>query len=387
LKYNFDIIAGRQNRDSVKWGCGEAFLPMGIADMDFDTVPEVREAIIERAKKDVFGYTELPNDYRETVAGWFERRHGWKAEEEWISISPGVVTAIIQAIRAFTHPGDRVLVQTPVYYPFFSAVARSGCETVSSPLVLFDGKYRMDFEDLERKAADERVKMLILCNPHNPVGRVWTREELGRIGGICLRNNVLVIADEIHCDLVYSGNRYIPFSSVSEEFAQISITCTAPSKTFNLAGLQTSNIIIPNERLRREYSISLENIGVSRLNLFGGLACSAAYTHGEQWLEELHEYLEGNRDYAVRYIRENIPELEVVVPEGTYLLWLDFRRLGLHGPELKRFLQHETRIIFNEGFIFGEGGEGFERMNIACPRSILQEALGRIEKAVRKIRI
>lgn len=387
MRYDFDTIAGRQNKDSVKWGCGEAFIPMGIADMDFDTVPEVRKAVTERAQKDVFGYTELPKDYRQAVTGWFERRHGWKAQEGWISISPGVVTAIILALRAFTHPGDRVLVQTPVYYPFFGAIAKSGCETVSSPLVLREGKYNMDFADLERKSADERVKVFILCNPHNPVGRVWTREELNRVGEICLRNNVLVIADEIHCDLVYRGSSYTPFASVSEEFALNSITCTAPSKTFNLAGFQTSNIIIPNGRLRREYDISLENIGVSRLNLFGGLACRAAYTQGERWLGELLEYLEGNRDHAVRFIRENIPELDVVEPEGTYLLWIDFRRLGLSGPDLKRFLQHETRIIFNEGYIFGEGGEGFERMNIACPRSILEEALGRIEKAVRKIRI
>lgn len=387
MKYNFDKLKGRQNSDSVKWGCVEGFIPMGIADMDFETVPEVREAIIERAGRDVFGYTELPKGYRESVAGWIFKRHKWKVENEWITISPGIVTAITLAIRAFAHSGDKVLVQSPVYYPFFSAITRSGCEIVENQLSFSGGRYGIDFEDLEKKAADERVKILILCNPHNPVGRVWSREELARIGGICLKNNVLVIADEIHSDLVYRGSRYTPYASVSKEAEQYSITCTAPSKTFNLAGLQTSNIIIPNEKLRMEYNISLENTGVSRLNLFGGIACKAAYNRGEQWLEEVLEYIGGNKEFAIRYIGENIPELKVVEPEGTYLLWIDFRKLGFDSESLKRFLQHETRIIFNEGYVFGQGGQGFERMNIACPRSVLEQALGRIEKAVRKIRI
>jgi cysteine-S-conjugate beta-lyase len=387
MKYNFDKLTGSQNSDSVKWGCGHDFIPMGIADMDFETVPEVREAIIERAGKDVFGYTELPKGYRESVTGWILKRHQWKVKKEWLTISPGIVTAITLAIRAFAQNGDKVLVQSPVYYPFFSAITRSGCEIIENQLSFSGGRYGIDFEDLEKKAADERAKILILCNPHNPVGRVWTREELMRIGGICLKNNVMVIADEIHSDLVYSGSKYTPFASISKEFEQNSITCTAPSKTFNLAGLQTSNIIIPNEKLRREYNISLENTGMSRLNLFGGIACKAAYTHGEQWLEEVLEYIGGNKEFAIRYIGENIPEIKVIEPEGTYLLWIDFRKLGLDSESLRRYLQHETRIIFNEGYVFGQGGQGFERMNIACPRSVLEEALGRIEKAVRKIRI
>jgi cysteine-S-conjugate beta-lyase len=387
MKYNFDKLTGSQNPDSVKWGCGQDFIPMGIADMDFETVPEVREAIIERAGKDVFGYTELPKGYRESVTGWILKRHQWKVKKEWLTISPGIVTAITLAIRAFAQNGDKVLVQSPVYYPFFSAITRSGCEIIENQLSFSGGRYGIDFEDLEKKAADERAKILILCNPHNPVGRVWTREELMRIGGICLKNNVMVIADEIHSDLVYSGSKYTPFASISKEFEQNSITCTAPSKTFNLAGLQTSNIIIPNEKLRREYNISLENTGMSRINLFGGIACKAAYTHGEQWLEEVLEYIGGNKEFAIRYIGENIPEIKVIEPEGTYLLWIDFRKLGLDSESLRRYLQHETRIIFNEGYVFGQGGQGFERMNIACPRSVLEEALGRIEKAVRKIRI
>jgi cysteine-S-conjugate beta-lyase len=387
MKYNFDKLTGSQNSDSVKWGYGHDFIPMGIADMDFETVPEVREAIIERAGKDVFGYTELPKGYRESVTGWILKRHQWKVKKEWLTISPGIVTAITLAIRAFAQNGDKVLVQSPVYYPFFSAITRSGCEIIENQLSFSGGRYGIDFEDLEKKAADERAKILILCNPHNPVGRVWTREELMRIGGICLKNNVMVIADEIHSDLVYSGSKYTPFASISKEFEQNSITCTAPSKTFNLAGLQTSNIIIPNEKLRREYNISLENTGMSRLNLFGGIACKAAYTHGEQWLEEVLEYIGGNKEFAIRYIGENIPEIKVIEPEGTYLLWIDFRKLGLDSESLRRYLQHETRIIFNEGYVFGQGGQGFERMNIACPRSVLEEALGRIEKAVRKIRI
>ncbi len=385
MKYDFDSLAARQNKDSVKWSCGDNLISMGIADMDFDTVPEVKEAIAERALDGIYGYSELPSGYHDAVINWLERRHKWKIEKEWLCISPGIVTAISIAISALTHPGDKVLVQSPVYYPFFSSITRNGCEIVNNPLIFDGDRYSMNFEDLENKAADERVKLLILCNPHNPVGRVWKEEELQRIGGICIKNNVLVLADEIHMDLVYKGNSYTPFASLSKEFEENSITFTAPSKTFNLAGLQTSNIIIPDKWLRQKYKISLENIGVSRLNLFGGTACKSAYTHGEHWLSEVLEYIEGNKNFAINYIKDKIPQLKVIEPEGTYLLWIDCRKLKLNNEELKKFMLNEAKIIFNEGYIFGEGGTGFERMNIACPRAVLEEALNNLKKSVNKI--
>ncbi|MCH5139107.1 pyridoxal phosphate-dependent aminotransferase [Clostridiaceae bacterium UIB06] len=391
MKYDFDKVFDKENTDSVKWNFAEKVLgdkdviPMWIADMDFQTVPEVKEAIIKRASQGVYGYSETLNGYYDSITNWIEKRHQWKIEREWLCISPGVVTALSLVVKALTHPGDKVVIQSPVYYPFFNSILRNGCEIVNNPLKAVEGRYHVDYEDLEEKVKDERVKLMIICNPHNPVGRVWTKEELQRIGEICLKNDVLVVADEIHSDLIYKGHKYTPFASISKEFEQNSITCTAPSKTFNLAGLQTSNIIIPNEKLRREYNIALENIGISRLNLFGVIGCEAAYKYGEEWLDELLDYLEENKRYTEKYISEKIPKLKVVKAEGTYLLWINFRELGMNSKELKKFMLTKAKVAFNEGFIFGEGGEGFERMNIACPRSILQEALRRIEEAVNNI--
>jgi cystathionine beta-lyase len=358
---------------------------MWIADMDFETVPEVKEAIIKRAKQGIYGYSETMDGYYDSIINWIEKSHRWKVEKDWLCISPGVVTAINITIKALTHPGDKIVIQSPVYYPFLNSILRNGCEILNSPLKLINNRYYIDFEDLEEKAKDEIVKLMLICNPHNPIGRVWTKEELKKIGEICLRNKVIVVSDEIHSDLIYKEYKHTSFASISKEFQENSITCTAPSKTFNLAGLQTSNIIIPNERLRREYNIALENMGISRLNLFGVIACEAAYKYGEPWLKELLDYIEENKNFAKKYIEEKIPKLKVIEPEGTYLLWIDCRELGLNNEELKEFMMTKAKVAFDEGFIFGEGGQGFERMNIACPRSILQEALKRIEKAIKDI--
>lgn len=382
MKYNFDKWAGTQNKESVKWSYKEGYLPMGIADMDFETLPEIKEAIIERASRDIFGYSILQDDYKPALINWYEKNHNWEIKEEWLCISPGVSPAIGITIRALANPGDKVILQTPVYPPFFGEITHNGCSIVNNPLILDDQGYHIDFDDLEEKAKDVRVKLLLLCNPHNPVGRVWTREELKRLGDICLKHNVIVIADEIHGDLVYKGNKYIPFASISEEFARNSITCTAPSKTFNLAGIQVSNIIIPDLKLRTEYEIGRHNIGISRLNVFASSACTAAYIHGAGWLKEAMEYIEENKDFAIDYIRKNLPQIKVHEPEGTYMLWLDFRSLGLTDEQLHTLIFNEARLVLNEGHTFGSGGEGFQRMNIACTRAIIKEALERIKKVL-----
>ncbi|WP_320046230.1 MalY/PatB family protein [uncultured Ilyobacter sp.] len=391
MKYNFDRGFNHEIKDSLKWNTVKRIsnkkdiIPMWIADMDFETVPEVKTAIIERATQGIYGYSEMKNEYYESLAGWTKKRYNWEIEKEWLCFSPGVVTGISLTIRALTHPGDKVVIQTPVYSPFFGAVTRSGCELVTSSLKLVNGKYKMDFEDLEEKLKDKRTKIMVLCNPHNPVGRAWTRDELIRLGEICLKNNVTVISDEIHSDLVYKGHKYTPFASISKEFEQNSIICTAPSKTFNLAGLQSSNIIIPNENFRREYKIALENIEVSRLNVFGMVACETAYTHGEPWLEELLDYLEANKELVKKRIENKIPKLKLIEPEATYLLWIDCSGLGLSDEKLKKFMIEKAGILLNDGISFGEEGKGFQRMNIACPKEILEEALNRLEKAVNSI--
>lgn len=385
MKYNFDKIICKHNIESVKWSYGEEILPMGIADMDFETLPEIKEAIIERLSRDIYGYSNLQDDYKPTLIEWYEKLHDWKIEEDWLCISPGVSPAIGITIRALTNPGDKVILQTPVYPPFFGEINHNGCGIVNNPLLLDDSGYHMDYEDLEKKASDVRVKLLLLCNPHNPVGRVWTRDELTKLGEICLRYNVIVIADEIHGDLVFKGNKYIPFASISEDFAKNSITCTAPTKTFNLAGFQVSNIIIPNRKLRAEYEIGRHNIGISRLNVFASSVCTAAYRHGQPWLEELMTYLEDNKNYALNYIKKYLPQISVIEPDGTYMLWMDFRSLGLRDEELHNLIFHQAKIVLNEGHTFGQGGEGFQRMNIACPRSIIQEALERLCNVIKKI--
>ena len=335
--------------------------------------------------RDIYGYSNLQEDYKPTIINWYEKLHDWNIEEDWLCISPGVSPAIGITIRALANPGDKVILQTPVYPPFFGEISHNGCSIVNNPLLLDESGYHIDYEDLEEKASDVRVKLLLLCNPHNPVGRVWTREELTKLGEICLKHNVIVIADEIHGDLVYKGNKYIPFASISEDFANNSITCTAPSKTFNLAGFQVSNIIIPNRKLRGEYEIGRHNIGISRLNVFASSVSTAAYRHGQPWLEELLNYLEDNKYYALNYIKKYLPQISVIEPEGTYMLWMDFRSLGLSDEQLHSLIFDQGKIVLNEGHTFGQGGEGFQRMNIACPRSLIQEALDRIRNVIEKI--
>lgn len=388
MKYEFDAFVSRENTCSVKWNYTkesvgvEDALPLWVADMDFETVPEVKEAILARAQHGIYGYTARSESYYQTLIDWNQKRHGWKIEKKWITHSAGVVNGLFNAIRALAQPGDGIVIQSPVYHPFYSAIQKCGCKVILNPLKYVDHHYTPDIEDLEKKLKENNVRLLILCNPHNPVGRVFTREELTAIGELCLQYNVVVISDEIHSDLVFKPYRHIPFASISKDFEQNTVVCTAPSKTFNLAGLETSNIIIPNEELRRKYDTLCENMAVKGFNIFGAVACEAAYKYGAEWLAGLLEYLEGNKKFAIGFIKERIPKLKFNDPEGTYFLWLDCRELGFSKAELERFMLQKAKLWFNQGHIFGTEGVGFVRMNIACQRKTVEEAMRRLENAV-----
>jgi cystathionine beta-lyase len=385
-KIAFDRVIERRGTGSAKWDLAEPdLLPLWIADMDFEAPAAVREALIERARHGIFGYGAPAPSCDEAIAAWLERRQGWAVDGEQFCFCPGVIPAVSALIRLFTLPGEGVILQTPVYYPFYECVTRNGRHIVENPLVFDGSRYAMDFDDLEQKAADPRTTAVILCSPHNPVGRVWTEEELRRFGEICLRHGLFVIADEIHGDLVYRPNRQIPFASLDEAFAASSATCVAPSKTFNLAGLQFSTIIIADRQKRERFRNELMALGLKRPNVFAQAAAEAAYRHGEAWLEALLEYLEGNIAFVEDFLARHLPQLRLIRPEGTYLAWIDCRALGLSAQELEGLMLHNAKVWLDEGHIFGPAGAGFERVVLACPRPILEEALKRIEKAVNSL--
>lgn len=381
MTYDFDRQITRRGTDSYKWDSAPSaeVLPMWVADMDFPTAPAIVEALRRRVEHGIFGYTRVPDSYYDAVTGWFARRHEWRFDREWMIYTSGVVPALSAVIKALTVPGDKVLVQTPVYNCFFSSIRNNGCETVSSPLVFTGTTYTVDYEDLERCAADPRVKVMLLCNPHNPAGRVWRREELVRIGEICLRHGVTVIADEIHGELVLPGHRYTPFASISEEFLRHSVTCTSPSKAFNIAGLQIANIICADADLRAGIDRAININEVCDVNPFGVIATQAAYNEGEEWLDRLLEYLQANYLYMREFCREHLPAFPLTVLEGTYLVWMDCRKLGLSSEELEQRLIAEAGLWLNAGTMYGAEGEGFMRWNIACPRATLAEGLRRME--------
>ncbi|MCM2534727.1 pyridoxal phosphate-dependent aminotransferase [Neobacillus pocheonensis] len=387
MKYNFDQEICRQGTDCEKWdnlknqfGVKDV-IPMWVADMDFKSPQPVIEALKQRAEHGVYGYGLRSDSYMESIVDWIKRRHRWSVKKEWITHSPGVIPALSLSIKSFTNPGDKIIIQPPVYHHFARVIQAAGREIVSNPLMLENGRYSMDFEDLEAKI-DAKVKMLILCSPHNPIGRVWSKEELTRLGQLCIKHNILIVADEIHFDFVYKTHTHIPFASISEEFANHSLTCIAPSKTFNLMGVQTSSIIIPNQQLRDRYDQELHTLSIGSPNIFGVVALEAAYRYGEEWLDQLLEYLQGNLEYTLSYFSDNIPQINVIQPEGTYLVWLDCRELSFSVKELDEFMLQRARVAMNEGHIFGREGEGFMRLNIACPRSMLKNALVGIENAV-----
>lgn len=383
----FDEIIDRLGTNSVKWDARERIfgsgdvLPLWVADMDLPCPPEVVQAIEARAKHPIYGYPGDNGALFEAAKGWVARRFGAEVDTDWMVAIPGVVPGIQVAINAFTKPGDKVIIQPPVYPPFFSTSEELGRRIVENPLKRVDGKYVMDFDDL-RKKIDQRTKLFVLCSPHNPIGQVWSREDLLQLGEICAEKGIMIIADEIHSDLVYEKGAHTPFYTLSEQLANQSVTFISGSKTFNLAGLFTSIAIIKNRKLRNEFRVTANKMGLNHINLFGIVASTAAYNHGDQWLDELLDYLHENAVMIRHFLSERIPEIKMTIPEATYLAWLDFRELGLYGQELRNFLIREAKVGLNDGFQFGKQGDGFCRMNFGCPRSVLKEALQRIEKAV-----
>ena len=389
MKYDFNEIIPRRHTNSYKWDSAtdEDVLPLWVADMDFRTAPPVVEALQKRVEHGIFGYTKVPSAYYEAITNWFARRHGWQIDKDWIIYTSGVVPALSAIIKALTKPGDRVLVQTPVYNCFFSSIRNNNCEVVDNPLIYTNRTYHIDFTNLERLTADPNVKLMLLCNPHNPAGRVWTREELTRLGEICLRNNVIVVADEIHCELVYPGHTYTPFASISKTFLMNSVTCTSPSKAFNLAGLQIANIISADEEVRMRIDKAININEVCDVNPFGVEALMAAYNNGEEWLEELKHYLAENYSYLKEYFNEHLPQFPVTTLEGTYLVWVNCSVLQQRSKDIVETLLKEEKLWVNEGSMYGEAGNSFIRINIACSREVLTDGLNRLKVGLNHIMV
>jgi cysteine-S-conjugate beta-lyase len=388
MRYDFDTVLDRRRTHSLKWDrCLVDFglddvIPMWVADMDFAAPPEVVDAIQRRAAHGAYGYASVPESFWSSAIDWLRERHRWTIDRTWLGRAPGVVPALNLCVNAFTQPGDGVLVQTPVYYPFFHAVERNGRRLIRNPLIADAGQYRMDLADLERRI-DERTRLLILCSPHNPVGRVWTRDELEQLGAICVRRDLLVLSDEIHMDLALPGHRHVPLATISPALAARTVTLLAPSKTFNVAGLNMSLVVASNPDLLARYTTEFDAAGLVIASLFGIVALEAAYRHGADWLNQLLEYLAANVEYTGRFLRERVPELRFIRPEGTYLALIDCRSLGMTERELDDFFLRTARVYFDSGAWFGEETVGFVRINLACPRATLAEALERIERAVR----
>lgn len=386
-KYNFDKIINRKNTGAIKFDWDvkmgkEGLIPLWVADMDFETPEEILEDIKLRASEGVFGYTEPLDDYYKAVTGWFRKHHNWEFAEDTIVTAPGVVFALTVAINAFTKPGDAVIIQEPVYYLFRKMSALNDRKVVNSELVVKNEHYEMNLEDFEQKIIENNVKMYILCNPHNPGGRVWSKEELIAVGNICKKHNVLVFADEIHCDLTFEGHDYTPFASISKEFANMSVVGTSASKSFNLAGLQVSNTIIKNPEMRKKYINQFEASGFSEPGIFGIVATKAAYTKGDEWLKEAKEYIKGNIDYVKDYLDKNIPDVKMMVPEGTYLVWLDFSKISDNYKEIGEIVENKAGLWVDPGVMFGHSGRLWQRINVACSRSIVEKAMMQLEQAV-----
>ena len=383
MPYDFDKPVDRRNTHSLKWDVKEQELPMWVADMDFQTAPKIQAAIQERAAHGVFGYSIVPEEWYQAYMDWWKRRHGFSMEKEWLVFCMGVVPAISSMVRKLTTAGENVLVQTPVYNIFFHSIVNNGRNIVESPLQYDGNTYHMDFEALEQKFSDPQTTLMILCNPHNPVGRIWNREELGRVGDLCRKHHVIVISDEIHCDLTSPGQEYIPFASVSESCRNNSITCIAPTKAFNLAGLQTAAVVIPDPSLRHKVWRGLNTDEVAEPNSFAVEAAVAAFTKGEAWLDALREYIQENKNFVEDYLKKEVPQISPVSSQATYLMWLDCRNMHGCATEFTRYLREHTGLYLSEGRQYGENGNSFIRMNIACPRSRLEDGLRRFAEGMR----
>ena len=385
---NFDEVIERRNTDclkfdfAVKRGMPEDVLPLWVADMDFKTSSIVLDKIKERVEHGIFGYTETGDNYFDALYSWLDKNHNFKIEKRWVVKTPGVVFAIASAIKAFTNEGDAVLIEQPVYYPFSGVIRDNKRRVVSNDLVLTDNKYHIDFDDFEKKIVENKIKLFVLCNPHNPVGRVWTKDELIKLIDICIKHDVIIFSDEIHADFTYEGYTHIPLINADERIKDHCIIATAPTKTFNLAGLQISNIIIPGEEIRRKFIKDVDAVGYSQANTIGIVACEAAYRYGQEWYEELKKYLKGNLDFVRDYLKTELPKIKLIEPEGTYLIWLDFRGLSLYERELEELIVKKAGLWLDNGAIFGRTGAGFQRINIATNRSVLKEAFDRIKAAI-----
>lgn len=384
MKYNFDKQIDRRGSMSYKWDTTQpGVIPMWVADMDFKTAPCIIEALKRRVDHGIFGYVNVPDEYYEAVGNWFARRHGWVINPEHVIYTSGVVPAISACLKALTRHGDRVIVMTPAYNCFFSSIRNNGCELSANQLKYHPEGYTIDWDDLEVRASDPKAKVMILCNPHNPSGRVWTRDELLRIAEICIRNDVFVISDEIHCELVYGNAAYTSYATLGDEITQRSVVCISPSKSFNIAGLQIANIVAPDKTVRAKIDRAINDNEVCDVNPFGVTATIAAYNEGEEWLEELLRYIKGNIDYLNHFLQEKLPLLQVLPLEGTYLAWIRCIDTGMDGDRLTQFLIENAHVRLNEGSMYGPGGRDFVRMNLACPRPVLAQALDSIEKALK----
>ena len=383
-EFDFDLAISRRGTRSAKWQNPD-LLPLWVADMDFESPPAVKDAIMERVSHNLYGYDQMPENYFDTLKGWFLKRQNFKIKEEWLAPTSGVVEALHLTIHALTLPGDAVLIQPPVYHPFARSILRSGRQLVNNPLRLTDGRYVIDPEDLDEKLSNPLVKLFVICNPHNPVGKVFTREELAEMGNLALKHNVPVVSDEIHGDLIMPGFRHIPFAAINEQFEQNSVICTAASKTFNLAGLRTSNIFIPNPKLRDQFVRFSQSLGLHGGTLFGFIACEAAYRGGEKWLDAVLDYINENSSFLKEYLAANIPDIKAFELQGTYLQWLDFRALGFDDTELENFLRGKAKLWLSQGYAFGKEGSGFVRINLATQRATLERALEQLSQALQTL--
>ncbi|MEA4874857.1 MalY/PatB family protein [Anaerorhabdus sp.] len=388
MYYDFETLINRSELGSSKWlgmiqkkpNVSKEIVPFSVADMEFKNAPEIIEGLKEYLDETILGYTSPTENYLDSVVNFMNRHHNWEIDKSWIVTAPGVVPALAHAIRGFTNPGDGVIIMTPVYYPFFACVTMNNRVIVENPLVDNEGHYEINFEDLELKASNAKNKILLFCSPHNPIGRVWTKDELEKVAAICLKHDVLIISDEIHFDLIMPGYEHTVMATLSDEVADKCIVCTAPSKTFNLAGMQTSNLVIKNENLRERMKSAMLEVAFLSCGTLGYKACELAYTRCDLWLEELIMKINENKNIVEEFCKEHIPEIKVYPLEGTYLQWLDLRAFGLNNEELEKAMIEDCELFFDEGYIFGEAGTGFERINIACPTDVLLEGLRRLAK-------
>ncbi len=389
-KYNFDEVIDRRNTACLKYdfavqrGRPADVLPFWVADMDLPIAQEIQKALIKRCEHGIFGYSESDANYAAAVCDWYAQYFNWQPQGEWLTKTPGVVFALAMAVKAFTKAGEAVLIQQPVYYPFTEVIEDNGRQLINSPLILKDGRYEIDFTDLEAKIIDNNVKLMLLCSPHNPVGRVWSEAELRRVGDICLAHGVIVVSDEIHSDFVWEGKHTV-FAALGEKYAANCVICTAPSKTFNIAGLQISNIFIPDATLRKSFRKQVAAAGYSQVNTLGLVACEAAYRYGRDWLEQVKEYIQDNIDFTAAYLEQNLPQIKLIRPQGTYLVWLDCSELGLSAQEREQWLWHKAHLWLDGGGIFGAEGQAYERINVACPRTTLLQGLEQLKTAVEQL--